>query len=114
MSSRMNRRSFLKAAGVAALATPAAAASNGMYVTMRSLNGFWVAGAPAWNVEWQEFAAIAANAGYGGVDGLPLASMVKDGPDKVRARLVELKLKVGFLGCPANPGVPEEAAFKTA
>jgi sugar phosphate isomerase/epimerase len=117
MQSLVDRRAFLKAAGgIAALTAPgdAWAANQGMLVTMRSLNGFWAAGAPPWNVEWQEFVSVAARAGYGGVDSLPYASMAKDGPDKVRARLAELKLKVGFLGCPTNPGVADEAIFRAS
>lgn len=113
----VDRRAFLKtAAGSAALTIPAPAwaAGQGMFVTMRSLNGFWAAGEPPWNVEWQEFVSVAARAGYGGVDSLSYTSMAKDGPDKVRARLSELKLKVGFLGCPTNPGVADEAAFKAS
>lgn len=118
MYTSLNRRGFLKttagAAVIAATGSPALAARGVMPVTMRTLNGFWAAGEPPWNVEWQEFLRVAARAGYAGVDLLPYASMVKDGPEKVRAMLTELKLKVGFLSSPTNPGVADEAAFQTA
>ena len=116
MHTPLNRRDFLKVAGgtaaFAAAGSPGLAAADDMFVTMRSLNGFWAAGAPPWTVEWQEFAHVAARAGYGGVDGLPFASMMNDGPEKVRALLSELKLRVGFLGCPANPAATDEAVFQ--
>lgn len=118
MHTTVTRRDFLKVTGgtaaLAAAGSPGLAAGGGMFVTMRSLNGFWAAGAPPWTVEWQEFARVAARAGYGGVDGLPFASMVKDGPEKVRALLSELKLRVGFLGCPANPAATDNAAFEAS
>ena len=118
MHALANRRDFLKgAAGTAALAVAGSqgfAADGGMLVTMRTLNGFWAAGAPPWTVEWQEFVSVAARAGYGGVDLLPFASMTKDGPEKLRARLTELKLKVGFLSSPVTLGAREEAAFQTS
>ena len=117
MHNSLDRRDFLKgAAGMAALAaagTPAVAAGSGMFVTMRNLNGFWAQGAPPWTVEWDEWLRVAAKAGYGGVDGVPFASMMKAGPDKVRALLSELKLKVGFLSFPVALGAADEAAFQT-
>ena len=96
---------------MAATGNPVLAAGGGMFVTMRTLNGFWAAGAPPWTPEWREFLDVAARAGYGGVDLLPYASMAKDGPEKVRARLDELKLKVGFLSSPVALGAQEESAF---
>ena len=85
-----------------------------MYLTMRNLNGFWVQGAPVWNADWQEMARTAARAGYAGVD-LPLQGAMKDGPEKVRAVLSELKLKPGFLGSRGvNPFVRDAAAFEAA
>ncbi len=118
MNASANRRDFFKAAAgtavFAAFGSPGLAASGRMPVTMRTLKGFWAAGAPPWDVGWQEFLGVAARAGYAGVDSLPYASMVKDGPEKVRAMLTELKLKVGFLNSPVALGVADEAAFQTA
>lgn len=109
----LSRRSFLASAAALACAGQAPAAKSGMYLTMRSLNGFWVEGAPAWTPEWDEMAAMAASAGYDGAD-LQLPSLMKTTPDKVRAKLAELKLRPGFLGSPANPFVADPAAFQRA
>ena len=101
-------------AAFTAAASTAQAAGSGMFVTMRNLNGFWVPGAPPWNVEWPEWVSVAAGAGYGGVDGLPYASMARDGPEKVRAKLAELKLHVGFLGFPVAIAGTDETVFKNS
>ena len=98
MPSLVDRRRFLKtAAGAAALTLPnlTCAAGSGMFVTMRNLNGFWVAGTPPWNVKWREFVSVASRAGYAGVDTLPYASMATDGPDKVRAGLPSQPRRTG-------------------
>ncbi len=116
MHTPLNRRDFLKAAGgtaALAAASPVLAARKGMFLTMRNLNGFWVEQAPAWNVEWQAMARLAASTGYAGVD-LPFGAIMKDGPEKVRALLAELKLRPGFLSTGVNPFIRDEAAFQTA
>lgn len=120
----MDRRTFIAAtAGAAALnlAAPARAAdSKGMYITMRTQNGFWTPGLPAGTgnppvlADWEGLARSAKRNGYGGVD-LPFAPSLQAGADKVRAVLSELKLKTGFMQGRVNPfGRGDEAAFQEA
>lgn len=87
-----------------------------MFVSMRNLNGFWVPGGTPWRIDWQDFLRTAARIGYGGVDLAPnhIAAMMKDGPEKVRALLAELKLRPGFVSSPASPFTRDEAAFQTS
>lgn len=112
----LKRRDFIKASGIAALTIagrPALAAGGGMFITMRTLNGFWAAGTPPWNVGWEDMIRLAARAGYDGVDLPSSPAMLGDGPDKVRALLSEHNLKVGFMTCPAGMSARDEGAFKT-
>src|SRR5579872_7634235 len=98
----MDRRTFIKTAAAGAatldLANPAwAAESMGMYITMRTQNGFWTPGLPPGTgnppilADWEGLARSAARNGYAGVD-LPLVPSMQAGEEKVRAVLSELKL----------------------
>lgn len=109
----MNRRQFFALTGGGAVST-LLGAESGMFVTMRTLSGFWVAGAPPWNVEWRDFIKLAAKVGYQGVDLLPLPSLLKDKPETVSGALKDLGLRVGFLSCPASLGATDEAGFRTS
>lgn len=118
----MNRRDIIKALTLAALTNaelPAWAVRRGMYVSMRTQNGYWTAGIPAATVgvvpanDWEGLARAAARLGYGGVD-FPLNPVMQAGPEKVKAVMGELKLKAGFLSGGLNPAMADEAAFKTA
>lgn len=119
----MDRRAFIKTAAAGAatfnLTRPAwAADSKGMYVTMRTQNGFWTPGLPPGTgnppvlADWEGLARSAARNGYAGVD-LPLVPSMQAGAEKVRAVLSELKLKTGFMQGRVNPfGRGDEAAFQ--
>jgi len=120
----MDRRKFIKSAaiGAAALSLPnaAQAAGKGMYITMRTQNGFWSPGLPPGTgnppvlSDWEGLCRSAARNGYGGVD-LPLVPSLQAGPEKVRAVLSELKLKTGFLQGRVNPfGRGDETAFQAS
>lgn len=122
MRTSVTRRSFLQTiSAFAALGSPslAAAAGKGMFVTMRTQNGYWKPGTPAGTggvvpvADWEGLARGAARLGYGGVD-LPLAPAMQAGADKVRAVLSELKLKTGFLGSRVSPFTADETAFQTS
>jgi sugar phosphate isomerase/epimerase len=121
----MDRRTFLKAAAAGAaaldLANPAEAANSaGMYVTMRTQNGFWTPGLPPGTgnppalEDWEGLCHSAVRNGYAGVD-LPLVPSLQAGDEKVRAVLSALKLKTGFLQGRVNPfGRGDEAAFQAS
>lgn len=121
----MDRRSFIKSAAVGAatlsLAGPGRAqGSSGMYITMRTQNGFWTPGLPPGTgnppvlADWEGLCRSAKRNGYGGVD-LPFAPSIQAGAEKVRAVLSELKLKTGFMQGRVNPfGRGDEAAFQEA
>jgi sugar phosphate isomerase/epimerase len=119
----MDRRIFIKSAAAGAatlnLTAPASAAdSRGMYITMRTQNGFWTpglppgTGAPPALADWEGLARSAKRNGYAGVD-LPLAPSFQAGAEKVRAVLTELKLRTGFMQGRVNPfGRGDAAAFQ--
>jgi sugar phosphate isomerase/epimerase len=121
----MDRRTFIVAAatGVATLdlaSLARAEKSEGMYITMRTQNGFWSPGLPPGTgnppalADWEGLCRSAARNGYAGVD-LPLVPSMQAGEDKVRAVLAGLKLKTGFLQGRVNPfGRGDEAAFQTS
>ena len=66
-----------------------------MYI---ALNGTLTAGA---NLSWEEFARLAASAGFGGVD-VNLGGATETGPAETRKLLAELKLKPSVVGLPVN------------
>lgn len=118
----MDRRTFMKAVAGSAtlsLAGRASAAETGMYVSMRTQNGFWKPGTPPGTggvlptSDWEGLARSAARLGYGGVDFL-LMPLLQAGEEKVRAVLSELKLKTGFVAGRVNPFGGDDATFQAA
>ena len=105
----LNRRNFLKstagAAAVIGLPGMAPAAATGMYV---SLNSTLTGG----KVGWPDFARLAAQTGYGGVD-INLGAAMKEGADATRTLLADLKLRPSYCGCPVNAGRDEETFKKS-
>lgn len=105
----VTRRDFVKYAACAGaalgLAKLAPAAATRMYVSLNNtLTGSKVA--------WPEFAKLAAQVGYGGVD-VNLGAAVKEGVDATRSLLADLKLRATVCGCPVNVGRDEEAFKKS-
>jgi sugar phosphate isomerase/epimerase len=118
----VNRRTFVKTAAAAAtlnLADQVSAAETGMYLTMRTQNGFWIPGTPPGTggavplADWEGLARHAARLGFAGVD-LPLLPSLQAGEEKVRAVLSELKLRTGFIAGRVNPFSGTEETFQTA
>lgn len=105
----VNRRDFLKFATCAGagLGSPrtAPAASTGMFI---ALNTTLTGGKPA----WPEFARLAAQTGYGGVD-INLPAAMKEGLDATRSLLADLKLRPSFCSCPASATRDEETFKKS-
>jgi sugar phosphate isomerase/epimerase len=103
MHSPLSRRSFLRAAacvgaGVAASARRAAAQRAGMFVSLNS--------SLTRQMDWPDFARLAARLGYGGVDVNLLAARAQ-GVDATRALLSELKLRPGVINLPFRLGTDE-------
>src|SRR6516225_6865700 len=78
--------------------------SVGMYL---ALNAVPIGGKPS----WREFAQLAANAGFGGVDVMLDAAMA-EGVEKTRAMLADLHLRTGFISLPVDYR-KDEATFRT-
>jgi sugar phosphate isomerase/epimerase len=85
----MTRRDFLErtaTAGVLAGLRWQAPAQSGMFISLNSsLTG---------KMEWPDFARLASRLHYGGVD-VSLDGVRRDGPERTRAFLAELRLKPG-------------------
>ena len=97
MTSRLTRRDFLKrtvATGAALRFARAASASDGgMFVSLNAtLTG---------KMDWPDFARLAARTGYGGVD-VSLDGVRRDGPERTRALLAELKIRPGVFPFPVR------------
>jgi sugar phosphate isomerase/epimerase len=99
-----SRRSFLGGAAAAALSRPSAAAPPGMYIAL----SWALVGNQA---PWPEFARLAARVGFGGTD-VNLGPAMKEGLDRTRDLLAELKLRASFCGFPVNVTGGEEAFRK--
>ena len=72
-----------------------------------ALNAVPIGGKPS----WREFAQLAANAGFGGVDVMLDAAMA-EGVEKTRAMLADLHLRTGFISLPVDYR-KDEATFRT-
>ncbi|MGA2150006.1 MAG: sugar phosphate isomerase/epimerase family protein [Bryobacteraceae bacterium] len=73
-----------------------------------ALNNSLVAG----KVQWPDFARLAAKVGYGGTD-INLAAANREGLDRTKALLAELKLRPSFTSLPVNATRGDDAAFRT-
>jgi sugar phosphate isomerase/epimerase len=90
---RYSRREWI-GFGALAAATNVRAAGSGMYL---SLNSSLTGG----KVEWPDFARLAAQVGYGGVD-VNLGAARKEGLDATRALFAELKIRASNAGLPVT------------
>jgi sugar phosphate isomerase/epimerase len=93
----LSRRDFLKqtalTGAIYGIVSPGTAAPSGMFVSLNaSLTG---------KMEWPDFARLASQVGYGGVD-VSLDGVRKDGAERTRAMLAELKIKPGVVGFPVR------------
>jgi len=73
-----------------------------------ALNNSLVAG----KGQWPDFARLAAKVGYGGTD-INLAAANREGLDRTKALLAELKLRPSFTSLPVNATRGDDAAFRT-
>jgi sugar phosphate isomerase/epimerase len=101
----IDRRTFLKTtagAGVV-LATQKNDGAGAMFVSLNS--------SLTRQMDWSDFARLAARVGYGGVD-VNLGAARKGGVAATRALLNELKIKPAVVSLPVRIGGADEAAFQ--
>jgi sugar phosphate isomerase/epimerase len=101
----LTRRSFLKeaasaGAAVALAGTTGTARRKGMFVSLNS--------SLTRQMDWLEFARLAARLGYGGAD-VNLAAARAQGVDATRALLAELTIRPGIINLPFRLGADEPA-----
>ncbi len=107
MQTAIDRRGFLRSvvlggAAVSLLAENAVAA-DGMFVSLNS--------SLTRQMDWAEFARLAARLGYGGVD-VNLGPARKDGAEPTRALLAGLKVKPGVTSLPVRYSSSDERLYQ--
>jgi sugar phosphate isomerase/epimerase len=99
------RRTFLKTATVAALGLPGVtlAAADGMFISLNS--------SMTRQMDWPDFARLAAKLGYGGVD-VNLNSARLMGIEETKAFLGSLKMQPGIISLPVRYSNIDEAVYQ--
>jgi sugar phosphate isomerase/epimerase len=99
------RRTFLKTATVAALGLPRVplAAADGMFISLNS--------SMTRQMDWPDFARLAAKLGYGGVD-VNLNSARLMGIEETKAFLGSLKMQPGIISLPVRYSNIDEAVYQ--
>ena len=106
MHTPLSRRRFLKTAaltGAALAVAKQSAAADAMFVSLNS--------SLTRQMEWPEFAQLAAKLGYGGVDVNLNAAQVQ-GLEATRKMLSSLKIRPGVCSLPVRYSNPDEALYK--
>jgi sugar phosphate isomerase/epimerase len=106
MQTALDRRDFLKSAvlggAVSAVFSSTGAAADGMFVSLNS--------SLTRQMDWKEFAQLAARLGYGGAD-VNLGAARKDGAAATRALLAGSKIKPGVASLPVRYANADESVF---
>src|SRR5688572_4994625 len=107
MRTALDRRSFLKSAVLGGAAFSVlyrrAAAADGMFVSLNS--------SLTRQMDWKDFAQLAARVGYGGVD-VNLSAAMMDGSAATLALLSGLKIKPGVTSLPVRYTNPDPGVYQ--
>jgi sugar phosphate isomerase/epimerase len=106
MQTPIDRRNFLKTATLAGASLSVVRGSLAAETMFVSLNGSLTR-----QMDWPDFAQLAAKVGYGGVD-VNLNAALTAGADATRKMFSSLGIKPGVCSLPVRYSNPDEAVFK--